>query len=157
MMLGLIAVPQSTAQTTRSTLTLPAPSTVTSATCATKVLNASATAMPRPRPLGKGPEFHPAFSAASSSTAFMRGLLSSSCRRKANGSTPASCATSSMNVSTANVVCELPTTRHQSTGTPILVVDSSTEMLGIEYARLAAPSMEVSSSVPGAPLNGVPA
>jgi hypothetical protein len=45
---------------------------------------------------------------------------------------PASCATSSMNVSTANVVCELPTTRHQSTGTPVLVVESSTEMLGIE-------------------------
>jgi hypothetical protein len=37
-----------------------------------------------------------------------------------------------MKASTAKVVCELPTTRHHSTGTPVLVVDKSTEMLGIE-------------------------
>jgi hypothetical protein len=40
-------------------------------------------------------------------------------------------ATSSMNASTANAVCELPTTRHHSTGTPVCVVVNSTEMFGI--------------------------
>jgi hypothetical protein len=70
--------------------------------------------------LGIGLLLQPAFSAASSSTAFMRGSCSSSLRRNVKGSTPAACATSSMNASTAKVVCELPTTRHHSTGTPVL-------------------------------------
>src|ERR1035438_7998030 len=79
---GLMAMPQSTAQTTRSTVTCPAASTVSSATCATKVLNASPTAMPRPLPAGNGPLVHPAFSAASSNTANMRGSCASKSRRR---------------------------------------------------------------------------
>src|SRR5450631_994829 len=142
---GLMGMPQSTAHTTRSTVTRPLSSTLTSATCATYVLNASPTAMPRPLPLGNGPLLQPALSAASSSTAFMRGSCSSRSRRNANGSFPAAYATSSMNASTAKVVCELPTTRHQSTGTPVLVVDSSTSILGISYAIVAAPSTDVGS------------
>src|SRR6202158_4729714 len=140
---GLMGMPQSTAHTTRSTVTRPASSTVTSATCATYVLNASPTAMPRPLPFCNGPLLQPALSAASSSTAFMRGSCASRSRRNANGSLPAACATSSMNASTANVVCELPTTRHQSTGTALLVVDSSTSILGISYAMVDAHSTDV--------------
>ena len=87
--------------------------------------------MPRPLPFGIGAPFQPAFSAASSSTAFMRGSRSSSLRRNVNASSPAACATSSMNASTAKLVCEQPTTRHHRTGTPFLVVDSSTAMLGM--------------------------
>ncbi len=157
MMSGLIGVPQSTAHTTRSTLTCPSLPTLTSATWATKVLNASATAMPRPLPGGKG-VLQPAFSAASSSTAFMRGCWSSSLRRNVKPSWPAACATSSMKASTAKAVCELPTTRHHRTGTPVVVVDKSTATLGMAYAMFAAPSTDVPSTPSFInPANGVPA
>src|ERR1700736_4364289 len=60
---GVIATPQSTAATMRSTRIAPL-STVTSATDATKVPKDSQAAIPRPLPDGMG-EPHPAFSAAS--------------------------------------------------------------------------------------------
>ncbi len=79
---GLIGMPQSTAQTTRSTFSLPSLSTETSTTWATKVLNASVTAIPRPRPAGSGLDgSQPAFSAASSSTPRRRGCSASRSRR----------------------------------------------------------------------------
>ena len=77
---GLTMGPQSTAQTTRWTLTLPSLETETSATCATKLPNDSCTARPRPCPSGSGlPQ--PALSAASSRTPLWRGCLPSSARR----------------------------------------------------------------------------
>ncbi|KGC89563.1 isoquinoline 1-oxidoreductase, beta subunit domain protein [Burkholderia pseudomallei] len=95
-------------------------------------MNASATAIPRPRPFGSGlPGSQPAFSAASSSTPFRRGACASRSRRNRYGSLPAACAASSMNASTAYAVCELPTTRHHSTGTADRVVVSSTDTFGI--------------------------
>src|SRR6202163_4857313 len=63
-----------------------------------------------------------------------------------------------MKASTAKVVCELPTTRHHRTGTPVVVVDKSTATLGMAYATFAAPSTDV-PSMPSLinPENGVPA
>ena len=70
---GLTGTPQSTAQTTRSTLTLPL-RIDTSATCATNESNDSCTAMPCATPARRGlPQ--PALSAASLSTPAARGLL----------------------------------------------------------------------------------
>ena len=87
---GFTTWPQSTAQTTRCTLSLPF-STETSATCAVKLPMLLTTAMPRPRPAGSGLP-HPAFSAASSSTASRRadsilptalgGIRTDLCRRR---------------------------------------------------------------------------
>ncbi len=64
---GFTAMPQSTAQTTRSTLGRPSPSRDTSATWATTLLNDSCRATPRARPGGSGWP-HPAWRAARSST-----------------------------------------------------------------------------------------
>ena len=119
---GFTAMPQSTAQTTRSTVNLLSLSTVTSATCATTVSNDSCTATPRPRfspalPGASGVP-QPALAAASSSAARWRGCFASSRRRNATGSLPAAAASSSMNVSVENAVCVEPTERHHSTGTP---------------------------------------
>ena len=55
--------------------------------------------------------------AASRSTAAWRGASASSARRKASGSAPAASASSSTNASTAKMLCEWPTERHQNTGT----------------------------------------
>src|SRR5437870_5256706 len=123
---GLTATPQSTAHTTRSTLNDPSRFTVTSATCATKVLNDSCTAIPRPRrsparPFASG-LLHPAFCAASSRTALCRGCLSSSERRSAYGSLPAATASSSTNTSVEYAVCVEPTDLHHCTGTGTLGV-----------------------------------
>src|SRR2546425_8545351 len=52
---GLIAVPQSTAQTTRSTFGKLSGRRETSATCATTLSNDSCTAMPRARPAARRP------------------------------------------------------------------------------------------------------
>ena len=123
-------MPQSTAQTTRSTLNLLSLSTVTSATCATTVPNDSCTAMPRPR-------FSPALPGAAACPSrpsrrrarAPRGAADASpavARRNATGSLPAAAASSSMNVSVENAVCVEPTERHHSTGTPIVGECSST-------------------------------
>src|ERR1700681_4368337 len=83
---GLTGTPQSTAQTTRSTLIFPS-RIDTSATCATNVSNDSCTAMPCATPARRGlPQ--PALSAASLSTPAARELLPSSARRNETGSRP---------------------------------------------------------------------
>ena len=92
--------------------------TETSATCAHTLPNDSCTAMPRARPVGEGAP-QPAFSAASSSTSAARAACPRGApRRYSSGSLPAASASSSIIVSMTNAVCELPTERHQSTGTP---------------------------------------
>src|SRR2546422_3442094 len=117
MMFGLTATPQSTAQTTRSSLSEPSFFLEISATWATKVLNDSCTAMPRERPSAGGlPQ--PAFCAASSSAALWRGCLPRSARRSWKGSLFVARATSSRKHSVAKAVCVEPTERHHCTGTP---------------------------------------
>ena len=140
---GLTAMPQSTAQTTRSTLTLPS-CIDTSATWATNDLNDSCTAIPWARPPRIGlPQ--PAFSAARRSTPAARGLLSSRARRKASGSLPAAAASSSIIVSMTYAVCVLPTERHQSGRTASAGECSSPCSIGSAYALSATPSTEVGS------------
>src|SRR5256886_236463 len=117
---GVTAMPQSTAHTTRSTLIL-LPLTVTSATCATTEPKDSCTATPRPRPFSfENGASHPAFSAASLSAPTWRGCLPSSASRKATGSCPAACASSSIMTSLEYAMCVFSTDRHHSTGTPTL-------------------------------------
>ncbi len=108
----MTATPQSTAQTTRSTRTLPSLS-VTSATWATAVPKHSCTAMPWADP-GAIALPQPDFSATSFNTPAARGFFSSSARRNASGSWPAARASWSIIVSMTYPVCVLPTERHQS-------------------------------------------
>ena len=105
---GLTTIPQSTAQTIFSTWTLPvAGSTRAWTTEAVQVgvffSWALTQAMPRPVFGGSGVP-QPAWSAASRSTRASRGALPSIESRYCSGSTPASFASSSMNVSTAKNV-----------------------------------------------------
>src|SRR5580765_838796 len=140
---GLTATPQSTAQTTRSTLTLP-PCIDTSATCATYVPNDSSIAMPCATPERVGlPQ--PALSAASLSTPAARSLLSSSARRNASGSLPAARASSSIIVSITYAVCVWPTERHHSGLTASTGECRSALSMVSAYGVGETPSTEVGS------------
>ena len=110
------AGPQSTAQVTRCTRTVPLGSTDTSATSAQTVGPHSASAMPRPRPAGRGVP-QPALSAASSSVRRWRALSRSSSRRSSKGSRPAAAATSSKKHSVTKPLWETPTERQGPRGT----------------------------------------
>jgi hypothetical protein len=71
--------------------------------------------------------------------------LSSISRRNCTGSFPAAAASSSTIVSTTKPVCEWPTERHQSTGTPVATVCRPTSRFGISYGMSATPSTDVGS------------
>ena len=120
---------------TRSTRYSPSGLTVTSAICATTVLNDSCTAMPRPRRsperIGASGRVQSASVATSSSAALWRGCFARSVRRSWYGSLRAAAASSSRKVSVENAVCVEPTERHHCTGTPIFGEWSSTPRLGI--------------------------
>ena len=108
--------------------------TVTSATCATNVLNDSCTATPRPRfrPLAGRAAF-PSRPSPRRVRARRDGADGSASKRARNatGSLPAAAASSSMKVSVENAVCVEPTERHHSTGTPTFGVCRSTCRFGI--------------------------
>ncbi len=113
-------MPQSSANTIRSTWTRPRSSSETSVTWALWPRKPEQV-IPRARPSGSG-DPQPARSAASSSARSVRGLSASSSRRRSTGSRPAAIASSSIADSRANSVCELPTDRHTIVGTPRLEV-----------------------------------
>ena len=127
-MSGLIAVPQSTAHVTRSTLGRPSGRSETSAICATTLPKKRAARChargPRER-LAKARLVGREVERGEMARVFRR-----SARRRSSGSRLVACATSSRNVSVENAVCELPTERHQRTGTPTSVVWRSTERFG---------------------------
>src|SRR6184192_3641233 len=143
---GVTAMPQSTAQTTRSTVIL-SPLTVTSATCATTEPKDSCTATPRPRPFSfENGESHPAFSAASLSAPTWRGCSPSNASRNATGSCRAACASSSIITSLENAMCVFSTERHHSTGTPTVGGDQLTCASARSYCSGALPPTAVGST-----------
>ena len=128
-MSGLTAIPQSTAQTTRSTLGRPSASQrhlrdLRDHAAERLVHGHAARAARRQRLAPAG------LAGREVEHAQMARVLAASARRSSTGSRPVACASSSRNVSVENAVCELPTERHQSTGTPTSVVCSSTARFG---------------------------
>src|SRR5499427_7656189 len=144
--LGLTAMPVSTAQVTRRRCTAPASSTSDSTTVAMKLPKDGCAQTPRPTRAGNG-EPQPDFSAASLSAAFNRGVPSSMPRRKATGSMFALRASSSMKLSIAKTLLFGPTPRQN----PVITAGGSartysTRLFGMSYGMSTALSTASGSS-----------
>src|SRR5262245_35373174 len=97
-------------------------------------------------PLGAGLP-HLLSAPSASSTRLWRELGGTSCRRRSSGSRLAACASSSMKLSIAKPVTELPTERQVDTGSLVCTGVASTERLAILYGVPLRPSTENRSPI----------